>query len=60
MNLLKTRCSLLTLFVFTSIALQCTTQAQNEQLTFKQAYEFGEPRILQKLPTAKHDPYKLL
>jgi len=53
MNLLKTRCSLLTLFILTSIALQITTQAQNEKLTFKQVYEFGEPRILQRLPTLK-------
>ena len=45
MNLLKTRCSLLTAFILTSLALQFSTQAQNEQLTFKQVYEFGEPRI---------------
>ncbi len=53
MNLLKTRSSLLTAFILTSIALQITTQAQNEKLTFKQVYEFGEPRILQRLPTLK-------
>ena len=53
MNLLKTRCSLLTAFILTSLALQFTTQAQNEQLTFKQVYEFGEPRILERLPTLK-------
>jgi dipeptidyl-peptidase-4 len=53
MNLLKTRCSLLTAFILTSLALQFTTQAQNEQLTFKQVYEFGEPRILKRLPTLK-------
>jgi len=53
MNLLKTRGSLLTAFILTSIALQFTTQAQNEQLTFTQVYEFGEPRILQRLPTLK-------
>ena len=53
MNLLKTRCSFLTAFILTSLALQFTTQAQNEQLTFKQVYEFGEPRILERLPTLK-------
>ncbi len=53
MNLLKTRCSLLTAFILTSLALQFSTQAQNEQLTFTQVYEFDEPRILKRLPTLK-------
>jgi len=52
-NFLKTRCSFLTAFILISIAFQFTTQAQNEQLTFTQVYEFGEPRILKRLPTMK-------
>ena len=47
---LKTLCFLLIAFSLSPLALQFTTYAQNNKLTFKQVYEFGEPRILQRLP----------
>jgi len=53
MNSLKNKIFLLIAFILTSLALQFTTQAQNKKLTFTQVYEFGEPKILERLPTLK-------